>query len=129
MKNIDKLLEPFGFTFGQLQDVGTLLKSLKNNNIKNLTIDEFINYIEKKKTERSKTETNLEELLNKQQERWDQKTLKCPECKSPMNLLPVNTNRRNQTGDDSKSQWLCQKCWHDEYSTKTVAEMLGKLNL
>lgn len=50
------------------------------------------------------------------------RALKCPECGTPLQLLPVNDSPATQTGDDSKSVWLCRKCFYEEFSDKTVKE-------
>lgn len=46
----------------------------------------------------------------------------CPECGAPLQLLPVNDSPATQTGDDSKSVWLCRKCFYEKFSDKTVKE-------
>jgi len=44
---------------------------------------------------------------------------RCPECRYFMRILPVNDNKCTKTGnDDEKSQWICEKCWYEEFSTK-----------
>lgn len=115
MKTIEKLLEPFGFTFGQLQDMVTLLEHLEKNAV---PIESFIKYVKEKKIKKTKTTSCDQGKRN---------TLKCPECNTAMNLFPVNTSPRDQTGDDSKSVWICPKCWHDEYSTKSIKEWLEEI--
>jgi hypothetical protein len=72
----------------------------------------------------------------KQAEKTVQAMPKCPECGFPLQLLPVNDSPSTQTGDDSKSMWLCRrggchaerKCFYQEFSNKTVDEQLKQLN-
>lgn len=111
---IEKLLEPFGFNFAQLQDISTLLKHLKSNN---KTVEDFINFIEEEKTKRTKTNKLREE-----------NALKCPECKTTMSLFPVNTNPKDQVGNDLRSQWLCPKCWYNKFSKRTTKDWLIEIN-
>lgn len=53
--------------------------------------------------------------------------LKCPECGSLRQLLPINDSPSTQTGDDSKSMWLCRNCHYEQFSDKTVNEELELL--
>lgn len=118
---IKKLLEPFGFTFGQLQDISTLLKGFERDNI---SIEDFIEYIEDQKKQRIKSI----ELQKESQKEWEKRALKCPECKTVMRLYPVNTNPKDRVGNDLRSQWLCPKCWYNEFSTKTTRDWLIEIN-
>jgi len=54
---------------------------------------------------------------------------KCPECKAPMMLLPVNTDISNQTGDASKSVLICNNsaCMHTIYSRESVGEIIKNM--
>ena len=51
MKNIKKILEPFNLNLSKVQDLGTLLLHLKDNNV---SIVEVINYIEFTKKKHSR---------------------------------------------------------------------------
>lgn len=119
-----KLLEPFGFTFGQLQDISTLLKHLEKNNV---SIEAFIDYIEEQKKEKVKAEKQNKEQGKKDKAQWDKNALKCSECKTTMNLYPVNFTPRDQVGGDFNSQWLCPNCGYEEYSTKTIREWFDEI--
>jgi len=77
-------------------------------------------------------------LLNQPEGKWVcsrcgyEKKIKaeiCPDCKIEMRFYPVNTTPGDQTGDASKSMWMCPKCWRDEYSEKTITELLKQRNL
>ncbi len=48
--------------------------------------------------------------------------LNCPECGAQLQLLPVNNSPATQTGDDSRSVWICRGCFYEQFSTKTVKE-------
>ena len=48
----------------------------------------------------------------------------CPECATPLQLLPVNDTLATQTGDDSKTVWLCRACLYERFSTNTIEEEL-----
>ena len=51
---------------------------------------------------------------------------KCPEDGAWMRLLEVNVSPATQTGDDSGSVWLCQKCMYTIYNKETVMELRSK---
>ncbi len=121
-KNIEKALEPFGFPFGTLQDLGTFLRHLEKNQ---LSVSDFLGYIDQQKQEAAGREKRVATLREQRQKEWAEIARKCPECSAPMNLFQVNTGPRDQTGDDSNSQWACPVCLHDEYSTKTVRELFS----
>jgi hypothetical protein len=68
----------------------------------------------------------LDELIEAKR-KWTQEPLrKCPKCKAPMHLNPVNTGNTDQVGGNFKCQWLCTKCWYDEYSIMTLTEEYEK---
>lgn len=121
---MEKLLEPFGFTFGQLQDIATLLNHLEINNV---SIEVFIEYVEDQKKERVKSIKEQRINLKTAKEKWQRIALKCPECNTAMSLYPVNSQTGDQAGDGLNSQWQCPKCWYDEYSTKTIREQFDEL--
>lgn len=50
------------------------------------------------------------------------KALSCPGCGYPLQLLAVNDSPGTQTGDDSKSMWLCRNCLYERFSTQTIEE-------
>ena len=54
---------------------------------------------------------------------------KCTNCKAVMNITSVNTGLGDQTGDDSKSVWICSnmQCLETEYSDLSVSEEIKKL--
>jgi len=122
---IEKLLEPFSFNFAQLQDISTFLKQLKKNNI---SPSDFIKFVEEKKAEKAKIDRRTKEYLKKSKELWEKNALKCPECKIVMNLYSVNTNPRNQVGDNLRSQWICPKCWYEIFSEKTIQDWIKQIN-
>lgn len=121
---IEKLLLPFGFSFGQLQDISTLLKHLEKNNV---SIKDFIEYIAELKIKEAENREHNKKIAKKHKEQWQKIALKCPECNTTMNLYPVNTHTGDQTGDGSKSMWQCPKCWYDEYSTKSIREQFEEI--
>jgi len=49
----------------------------------------------------------------------------CPNCNVSMNLQPVNTSSRDQTGDDSNSVWICPniECMNTIYNKETIKEL------
>lgn len=120
MRDIGKIFAAFDLQFGRRQDFITFLIHIRNNNI---DIDEIIDYFEKLKRVERKKERQREQEYNQ----WNKNALRCPKCKTMMRLYSVNTYKGDQTGDNSKSQWFCSKCWYDEYSTKTVEEWTKKL--
>ena len=58
-------------------------------------------------------------------------TQQCPKCPALMLPLLVNDKPETQTGDDSKSVWLCQnkKCMHTIYNSQTIEELREALPL
>lgn len=120
---LEKLLEPFGFTFGQLQDIATFLERLRKRNI---PIVDFVDYIEQEKERQVKTQENLVREIEKQKKAWERIAPKCLECDTTMSLSPVNTTPGNQTEDNSKSVWQCpnKDCLETVYDIKSVVEIL-----
>ena len=116
-----KLLEPFSFNLGQLQDISTLLEHLKGNNI---PIESFIGYVKQEKINKLKANERVGEERKKVEAQWSKIAIKCPDCETSMFLFQVNTNPRDQIGGDLKSQWYCRKCEYAQYSKKTVQEIL-----
>ena len=117
---IEKILEPFGLSLGKKQDLATLLIHLRDNGV---TTDEVIEHIEDLK----KNIQEKQKKQNKERDRWNEVALKCPDCKIAMQLSPVNTHPANQVDKEFNSQWLCPKCWYDEYSKKTVREWIEEI--
>lgn len=120
---IKKILDVF--SFGKLQDTVTILTILEKNNI---TISEFIDFIEGEKMEKAKLDLEKIELEKKERHSWNKFALKCPECKEPMGLFPINTELGDQTGDDSQSVWICPNndCMETIYNKQTIQEILKK---
>jgi hypothetical protein len=102
---IEKILEPFGYTFGQLQDLLTLLKLLKRDNI---SIEEMIYYLEGIRKDKG------------QVGKPKQIELSCPECSGSMSLFRVNDMARTQVGEGLKSQVVCSKCSYEKFSDKNI---------
>lgn len=109
MKNIEELLQPF--SFGQLQDMSTLLQSLENYGI---STGDFREYVRQEKFKKTGINRNI---------------LKCPNCQSLINLYPVNTTPANQTGDNSKSVWVCLKCHFEKFNTESLQEVIRESNV
>jgi len=122
---IKKLLEAFSFTFGQLQDIVTLIKNLEKNEISN---QEFIAYIKKEKVLRLDNKRKIANIEKSSKIQWEKNALKCVECGSIMNLFPVNSNKGDQVEGNFKSQWFCPNCGNDKFSNKTVRETIVKIN-
>lgn len=103
--------DPFGL--GKWQDFLNQLSWLKENNIQvesvKILLEEYRKKMEEEKLEGYKVLEN---------------TPRCPACNSIFQLLPVNDSPATQTGDDSKSVWLCRQCGEATYSTKTIEEEL-----
>lgn len=107
------------YSFGQHQDFLTYYKRL---NKFNLTIKDLEEYIEEQKRISKEREAKVKAA----QERWDKIALRCPECNSKMSLATVNTSAKDQTGDDSKSVWLCpnRDCFETIYNKQSVKEIM-----
>lgn len=82
--------------------------------------------VEKKFAELRKEDEKIAILkaeMDKQAAKWP----KCPECEAPIQLLSVNDSPSTQTGDDSKSVWLCRNCHYEKFSDKSIQEELELL--
>ena len=92
------------FSFKQHQDVLTYLSHLKATG---WTIEDAKVYVEDKK-----------KRLATQSKGTPPKIFPCPDCKSPMQLLPVNDSKATKTNDNSKSVWLCsnKECMNTIYN-------------
>jgi hypothetical protein len=100
---MDKLLA--AFTIRQMYTSVTIYNWLIQNN---KTMKDLDNYLETKRSSviQSGYITNL-----------------CPECKTIMRILKVNTSPGDQVGNDEngvpyQSQWICPRCFYAEYSIK-----------
>ena len=120
MKDIKDIIEPFGFSLGTLQSIATLLKYLKKTDT---SIEDFIKFVEEEKAEFIKNTELYKKQHAQSVEAWKKVALKCSECGATMNLFPVNTHKGNQVEGDFKSMWMCSKCWHEEYTEKTVGDI------
>ena len=90
------------FSFSQHQDILTYLARLK---IKGWLVEDAKRWVEQTK----------KDLVKDSQINY--KIKQCPDCQAPMRFLSVNVNKATQTGDDSKSVWLCfnKDCMRTEY--------------
>jgi len=122
---IKRLLIPFGFSFGQLQDIATLLRHLERNNV---SVGDYLEYIEQIKIEQAKNKKFNKERFTKLKELWNKNALKCPECSTVMNLYPVNTNPRDQVEGNFSSQWLCPKCQYEWFSNRNIKSWMKEIN-
>lgn len=111
-----KLIE--AFAFGQLQDFLSLLKFIEKNSIE---LNEVILYIK----ERKMAYLQKQRKINK----FNRGAKRCPGCQSKMNLHPVNTNPGDQTGDNSKSVWVCfnKDCMEMIYNKEDYKEIYRNL--
>ena len=100
------LIKAYGF--GRLQDLLTLDMELSQAGY---SMDDLTEFVETKRR------------LLKKKERIRTITRNCA-CGTPMDLLPVNTGPRDQTGDDSTFVWMCSKCGECEYKNKTLAQII-----
>jgi len=105
MMDIEKSLAAFTFTLGQMQDIIVLITHLETNNI---SFSEFITYVDEKKVEKAKEVKQLKSQFKE-----------CKLCKHPMILMKVNTEPRNQTGDDSTKVYTCtnQECMNQIFES------------
>jgi len=124
MKDIENLLQPF--SFGKKQDLLNLLQQLDKSSV---SLETLMKYLEGLKTEQLKAVKEHSEKLKEAQEQWMKVVLRCPECSTPMSLRSVNTRPEDQTGDNSKSIWICtnKDCLETIYNNLTVQEILNQL--
>jgi len=95
-----------------------------------VNVDFLKRHVEWRKNKVLKEIGKFKKLKRKRRKRWVKKTKKCPECKSPMDLGDLNTNKRDQTGDDSKSVWVCEnfdcmECIYNKESVKKILKTIG----
>jgi len=120
-----ELLDPYSFTFGQLQDIASFMQNLHNSNI---SMIEFIKYIEQEKKKIAVMGKINQAQRIKSKGLWDKNALKCPVCGSAMNLYPVNSSKGDKIGGVYKSQWQCPECYHDIFSNKQIREWLDGIS-
>ena len=122
MKNIEKILTPFNLTFGDKQDLLTILQTIEGSGF---AMVEIIVYLEDLKQNRIEATRQAE----KDKIAYEATLLKCPECQTLMTLRPINIDPSTQTGDNSKTVWLCPnlKCMRTEYSEKTLEQWQDEL--
>ena len=122
MNKIKKILAPFSFPIGKLQDIANLLNSLAGAGISN---KEFLQYIEAQ-SKLIRAGIKKENEMRKAAIRKYRDSLpNCTACSTKMNIFPVNTVAGDQTGDNSQSVWICPKCGETVYNLETVAEILA----
>lgn len=102
------------YSFGFQQDAVQYLKTLKQLGY---GLDDLHDYVKAKQI-----------ILGKLQAEKGELSQQCPECPALMLLLPINDKPETQTGDNSKSVWLCQnkKCMNTIYNTQTLEELSSK---
>ena len=55
---------------------------------------------------------------------------RCPQCDSPLNIMPVNNSPANQVGGKLRSVWFCSDwygCGYEQYSKLQVWEHKRKI--
>lgn len=120
---MEKLIEPFSFNFAQLQSISTLLKHLNNNG---KGVNDFIDFIKEEGKKRAIDGGFDKEKIKETKRNWSKITIECPKCKTTMGLYSVNTTPATQTGDDSRSVWICtnRDCMENIYNKQTVQEII-----
>lgn len=110
MRALDRLRISF-LTPQEIQSYVTIHKELERKSIGFETLLEFLEE-EKKNFEA----TEIKQLPT---------GALCPDCKTPLSVQLVNTNKRDQTGDlADKTVRICpnKNCLYTEYSPKTIQE-------
>jgi len=108
---IANLLKAYGF--GRLQELVGLKREIEGAGF---TLEDVDTYVEAKR-----------KALAMRQKISGLRQRRCPECGKIMMLMPVNTGPGDQTGDESKSVWMCNGCLSAEYSDVPVKEILQDL--
>ena len=89
------------------------------------TIDDYLEYTD------AMNEAHRKQIAEQEKYQAEVKanSIPCPECNFPMALRPVNVDAGTQTGDDSKTVWICgnNKCMYMEYSEKAVEQWREEL--
>ena len=100
------------FHLGQHQDALTYFDHLKRSG---WTIEDARKWVETQRKELPKVTVR-------------KIAAKCPDCRSPMQLLRVNVSPATRTNDSSKSVWLCtnKTCMNTIYNTESIEEILKK---
>lgn len=104
---IEKLEENLTmFNLAQLQDFRTVARILVRLN---LSLEQYIKFVE------SKIDTVV---ISRPVIR------KCPNCSHILGLFPVNISKATQTGDGSKSVWICSKCHYEQFNFKSIRDLI-----
>jgi NAD-dependent dihydropyrimidine dehydrogenase PreA subunit len=118
---IDLLLTKFNLDLRTRNLLANIARHLEKNGKSIEDYLEYTDYMMEKRLEKiAKTEKRRPVYIDR---------YSCSECDRPMILRDVNTNPGNQTGDDSRSVWICpnKNCMHTEYSAMSVSEWKDKL--
>lgn len=94
------------YTFGQLQDFATFLRSLDRAGISR---EEFLGYVEREKDRRFKAN----EKARRNRAEIERRLPECPSCRIPMILRDAG---------DGGSHWTCPKCRLGRYDPRSVDE-------
>lgn len=114
------------FSFAAWQGLATMITWMDNFD---LSVEDAFEYIQERRDEFRKEEEWLTAKKEMREFRSPHKLPPidrfypkyCEECKAPMLLYEVNTNERNQTGDDSRSVHTCtnRKCLEQIFYNET----------
>ena len=108
----DKILQ--AFNFGTIQDCANIKIMLDKNNI---TWEEFLSWVQKKRQDYvppipQKIPLSPRYVLKR----------RCPKCKTWLEIGEVNHKPCAMVGNNFKCQWICRRCFWDEFSFKDIVE-------
>lgn len=109
------------FTFGQLQDAATLIKTLERNGI---STSDFLAYVDDEKRRRVQARERRAEI--------NRRLPKCPTCGIPMVLREVHPPDPGigDPGDPSEgSHWTCPKCRFGRYDPRPILEIRKSIGM
>ena len=112
------------FSFHSLQELFFILSIFET---KNIEISDFKEYFVEKQKENEQNIKKQNEEYIKFHLKWKRKAKKCPDCDEAMGLYRVNTGKRDNVGNNYKSQWFCTKCGYDELSEEPYENIYKKI--
>ena len=128
---LKEMMDHSPFNFSMWQRFATMVSWMDQWG---LSIEDVFDYIQERRDEFRKEEewltakAEMREFRNPPKlppiDRFSPKY--CDECKAPMLLYEVNTNKANQTGDNSRSVHQCTKCGEQVFYEESRETLKGR---
>ena len=101
-----------------------------------LTAEDIKNYVDELnkrillENRKASNENKLRiEKMEKEREKWLQKTDKCPECKSPLMVTRVRVPKGPGNKFGYRSRWYCtgEECIYEKYTKEVVEDLYAEV--